>query len=158
MASFHSTKAKIMKKNIILDIVIALTMFLFLYAASSKVMEYDEFRVQLSRSPMTSRFYNELAFLVPAVEIAICFLLAIPKTKLIGLYASFCLMYAFTAYIAIMMIFSPTLPCSCGGILSRMGWGAHLVFNISFTLLCGAGVIIEVSKKQVITTSTVSLT
>jgi hypothetical protein len=148
-----------MKKNIILDIIVALTMFLFLYAASSKVLEYDEFRVQLSRSPMTARFYNELTFLVPAVEIAICLLLAIPKTKLMGLYASFCLMYAFTAYIAIMMIFSPTLPCSCGGILSRMEWGDHLVFNIVFVLLCYAGVILEASKKrQVISTSTISLT
>lgn len=147
-----------MKKNTITEIIVALTMFLFIYAATSKIMEFNVFVVQLSRSPMTSKFSNELAFLVPAVELLACILMASSKYRLIGLYVSFSLMYAFTAYISIMMLFSPTLPCSCGGILSRMEWGEHLLFNIAFVLICYVGVILEATKKQSIHAPTISLT
>jgi hypothetical protein len=135
-----------MKRDLIIDIIVAATMFLMLYAATAKLMEYNVFKAQLGRSPMTMYFAPYLAFLVPGIEILTALLLAIPKTRLIGLYTSFLLMYAFTAYISIMLLFSPSLPCSCGGVLAHLEWGEHLVFNIGFTLLGAMGILLQVKK------------
>jgi len=51
------------------------------------------------------------------------------------LYYAFVLMTVFTLYIAYMLLFTPKLPCSCGGVLQQMTWKQHLLFNIGFTLL-----------------------
>lgn len=118
-----------MKRSTIIDTIVSLTMFLFMYAAASKLMEFGEFRAQLSRSPMTTDIASYLSLFVPGVEIIATVLLAIKQTKLIGLYLSLCIMYAFSAYIAIMLIYSPYLPCSCGGILNHLEWHHHLIFN-----------------------------
>jgi uncharacterized membrane protein YphA (DoxX/SURF4 family) len=135
-----------MKRKTAIEIIVALVMFLFLYATSSKLMEYKVFEAQLGRSPMTTRIAGYLAWLVPGTEIIISALLAIPRARLLGLYASFSLMSAFTAYISIMLMFSPSLPCSCGGVLSHMEWNEHLMFNIGVTVLCGVGVLLQVRE------------
>src|SRR5690606_23761035 len=44
-------------------------------------------------------------------------------------------MTAFTVYIYLILNYSPFVPCSCGGILEKMGWTEHLWFNIIITLL-----------------------
>lgn len=118
--------------------------FLFIYAAASKLMEYDVFVAQIGKSPMITDYANNLAWFVPVSEVVISILLFIPATRLIGLYASFSIMYAFSAYIAIMLLFSPYVPCSCGGILSHMEWSEHLIFNIAVTFLCVIGVVLQI--------------
>ncbi|MEJ0031509.1 MAG: MauE/DoxX family redox-associated membrane protein [Bacteroidota bacterium] len=45
-------------------------------------------------------------------------------------------MVMFTAYIVVITRFSEYTPCSCGGVLEKMSWDQHLVFNIGF---CGVG-------------------
>jgi uncharacterized membrane protein YphA (DoxX/SURF4 family) len=124
-----------MTKAKVLDIIVFLFVTLFMYAAISKLTEYREFEAQISKSPLILEYSTWLAFMVPIVEILISLLLLIPRTQLVALYAAFSLMFLFTAYIAFMLVFSPYVPCSCGGILSRMGWEEHLVFNSIFTLL-----------------------
>jgi uncharacterized membrane protein YjjP (DUF1212 family) len=46
------------------------------------------------------------------------------------------------------MIFNKELPCSCGGIISLLSWGGHLVFNSVFILLAFAGVMLEKLNRQ----------
>lgn len=131
-----------MKKVNFLDIIVFLFMFLFLYAAITKLLEYDLFRAQIGKSPLITRYAGVLSWMVPAVELVVVVLLFIPRFQLAGLYASFSLMFAFTAYIGFILLFSPYVPCSCGGILSSMGWTEHLIFNAFFTLLSLAGIAI----------------
>src|SRR5690606_40838422 len=60
-------------------------------------------------------------------------------TRLWGLIGSLTLMLSFEAYIAWMKIMEiqtgMRLPCTCGGIVSQMGWTTHLYFNGIFILL-----------------------
>jgi hypothetical protein len=35
----------------------------------------------------------------------------------------------FTTYIILILNFSSFIPCSCGGILEKLGWTEHLIFN-----------------------------
>jgi hypothetical protein len=61
----------------------------------------------------------------------------------LGIYGAFGLMLIFTFYIAYMIGFAAQLPCSCGGVLKEMSWKQHLFFNIGFTLLSLAGILLQ---------------
>ena len=124
-----------MKKLNLLDMLIFLFVVLFLYAAVSKLLDYELFEAQIGKSPLIISYASWMAWLIPTLEIVIAFLLLIPRTQVIGLFAFFSLMLMFTLYILFILNFSPYVPCSCGGILSNMGWTEHLIFNIAFTIL-----------------------
>lgn len=123
-----------MKRTTIIEIIAALFILLFIYTASSKLLESAKFRITLSTSPLISDYAPLVARAVPTMEMVIALMLLIPKTRIIGLYASAGLMAIFTLYIGYMIVFTPKLPCSCGGVLKYMNWNQHLLFNIFFTL------------------------
>jgi uncharacterized membrane protein YphA (DoxX/SURF4 family) len=131
-----------MKKVNYLDIIIFLFVVLFVYAAVSKIIDFDLFKAQIGKSPLITRYSDFVAWMIPTVEIVIALCLLVTSLQLIALYASFSLMLLFTAYIAFILTFSPYVPCSCGGILSNMGWTAHLIFNIAFTILAVIGIVL----------------
>lgn len=143
-----------MKKINFRDVIVFMFMFLFIYAAVTKLLEYDLFKAQIGKSPLITRYASLFAWLVPLVELLVAAMLFFPRLQLLGLYGSFSLMFAFTGYIAFILTFSPYVPCSCGGILSSMGWTEHLIFNVGFTVLAVAGItlnVIEARKKKVLT-------
>src|SRR5690606_29091 len=108
---------------------------LFCYAAVSKLLDYENFQVQLAQSPLLTAYAGTVAWVVIAVELLIVLLLAFPATLRAGLYASYGLMVAFTVYIYLILNYSDFVPCSCGGILEKMGWTEHLIFNVATVLL-----------------------
>jgi hypothetical protein len=143
----------LMKKLNFLDVIVFLFMFLFIYAAVSKLVEYNLFRAQLGKSPLLTRYAGVFSWLVPGVELIVAGMLFIPRYQLAGLYGAFTLMLGFTGYIAFILTFSPYVPCSCGGVLGGMGWTEHLVFNAAFTTLAIAGIALYVrqdAKHQVV--------
>ncbi|HSZ33189.1 MAG TPA: MauE/DoxX family redox-associated membrane protein [Puia sp.] len=135
-------------KKYIPDIISFLFILLFVYAASSKLFDYQNFKAQLGRSPLLARFWNWI-WIVPTVEILIALLLPFQKTKLLGLYASFSLMTMFTAYIFAILQFSEFIPCSCGGVLSKMSWTEHMWFNIVFILLALSGILLKSKRSSI---------
>ena len=129
-------------KTIVVDTISILFIILFIYAATSKIFDYGNFKAQLGRSPLLARFWNWI-WIVPTIEILIAILLPMPRTRLLGLYASFSLMTMFTAYIIAILRFSEFIPCSCGGVLSHMSWTQHLWFNVAFVLFALTGIILQ---------------
>lgn len=119
---------------------------LFVYAAVSKIIDFQNFQSQLGQSPLLSAYAETISYSVLGFEILIAIFVAIQRTRFIALYAAFSLMVMFSAYIAIMLAYSSNLPCSCGGILDKMGWEEHLIFNVIVTFLAAAGVIASPSK------------
>jgi len=103
---------------------------LFIYAGISKVLDFENFQVQIAQSPVLTRYAGTISYAVIIGEILICILLFFERIRPIGLLASSVIMSAFTVYIFIILNYSEFVPCSCGGILERMGWTEHLVFNI----------------------------
>nr|WP_198999676.1 MauE/DoxX family redox-associated membrane protein [Flavobacterium sp. ASV13] len=122
-------------KNKIVEIICLLYILLFVYAAVSKILDFENFQVQLGQSPMLSAFAKWTAILVPTIEILLALLLCFKKTRKAGIFLSYNLMVAFTAYIYIILHYSSFVPCSCGGILEKLGWTEHLIFNIIFIVL-----------------------
>jgi uncharacterized membrane protein YphA (DoxX/SURF4 family) len=132
-----------MRRTIIVDIISFLFILLFVYAAISKVLEFDEFKLQLQRSPILTTVADLAAYVVPAAEIVISLMLMIPLLRFMGLLAGYLLMVSFTTYIVLVLKFSFYVPCSCGGVLESLGWSEHLVFNMSFVILGAAGVMLH---------------
>jgi len=98
--------------------------------------------VQLGQSPLLSAFAGVIVWIVPVLELLIALLLVFKSWRLIGLFAAFTLMVMFTAYIYIILNYSSFIPCSCGGILEKLGWTEHLFFNSVFIMLAAAGILI----------------
>lgn len=136
-------KISMSHKNTIVYIICLLSILLFLYAAVSKILDYENFQVQLAQSPLLSAFASYVAWGVAAVEILISILLLSERWRTIGLFAAFGLMVMFTAYIYIILNFSAFVPCSCGGVLEKMTWNQHLIFNIVFIVLSGTAALLQ---------------
>ena len=130
------------KKEWIIEIVSSLLVALFIYAAATKLMDYDKFRLQIGQSPVLTAFAGTIVWLVPAVEVATAMLLMTKRFRLAALYASFSLMVMFTAYIVVITRFSEYVPCSCGGVLEKLSWDEHLVFNVGFVMLAAISILI----------------
>jgi Methylamine utilisation protein MauE len=139
-----------MKKSLVVDLISCLLIMLFVYAAISKLNEFQKFQAELGQSPILTAFAKYLVWIVPTIEIIIALMLSINRFRLYGLYASFSMMVMFTTYIIEILNFSFFVPCSCGGILQRMTWKTHLIFNIAFTILALIGIILDQRQHQLI--------
>ncbi|WP_051227830.1 MauE/DoxX family redox-associated membrane protein [Gillisia sp. JM1] len=145
------------QKHWILEGITFLFILLFVYAAVSKLLTYEQFKAQLEQSPFLSSFADFLVWGVPATELLIATLLFWPKVKLEGLWSSFILMVIFTTYIIIVLNFSDSIPCSCGGVISSFSWTQHLIFNIGFIVLALFGIFLNPTINNEIVGSTKGL-
>ena len=137
-------KTSVSFKNTIVDIICLLYILLFVYAAVSKLIDFENFRVQLGQSPLLSTFAGLIAWIVPVLELFLALLISLKKWRIIGLFGALSLMIMFTTYIFIILNYSSFVPCSCGGILEKMGWKEHSLFNVVFIMLAAAGILILV--------------
>lgn len=135
-------------KPLLSEIISALLIILFVYASVSKIIAFDEFKLQLSKSPFITQFSTTLAWSLPVIEIAVSVLLVFPALRLLGFYMSLFLLSMFTSYLIAMLNFSYYIPCSCGGVLSGLTWNEHLWFNIFFLALTIGAILINNKKKR----------
>lgn len=119
-------------KNLVLEIICLLYVLLFVYAATSKLLDFQHFKIELGQSPLLSAFAEWFAVLVPSVELLICLLILVPRFRLLGLFGAYALMVMFTVYIFIILHYTSFVPCSCGGVLEKLGWKQHMIFNLVF--------------------------
>jgi uncharacterized membrane protein YphA (DoxX/SURF4 family) len=122
--------------------------FLFVYAATTKLIDFQKFKVQIGQSALLTDLSELIAWGIPASELTTSILLAIPSLRILGLYASLSLMVMFTTYIFAILNFSTDIPCSCGGVLEKLGWTEHLIFNLLFTMLSITGLALHFSNQE----------
>ncbi|MBE9598667.1 MauE/DoxX family redox-associated membrane protein [Pedobacter sp. MC2016-24] len=144
-----------MIRKTVVEVIAALLILLWVYAAVSKLIAYDSFRLQLSKSPLLTNFPGFVAVSIPMIELGISFTLVFTKWRLPGFYLSFILLITFSAYLVAILNFSYYIPCSCGGILKGMSWKTHIVFNLGYALLALIGILLT---KQVKDSSTLENT
>ncbi len=138
--SIHEAIEIMKTKNTIIDIICILLITLWIYTAMSKLMDFAVFKVQLSRQAFISGYATLFAWLLPLIELVAAMLLMFSITRKAGLLLSFSLMTVFTAYIG-MIAFGivEKTACSCGGVLSSLGFKEHFWFNLFFLALSGLG-------------------
>jgi len=140
--TFDSTLTDMKKLNkFLLPAICYLLILLWAYAASSKLMDFRMFELEMHRQVLFPFVKKLLAYLLPSAEIIIVFLLLFKSSYITGLYLSLIMLLAFTIYtgLAVVNAFGE-IPCSCGGILNKMGWRSHFIFNIIFLLLTAFGI------------------
>jgi hypothetical protein len=136
-----------MKTNYIQTTVVVLLCTLFIYAGIFKAMDYQLFLSDLSKSPLLVKYDKTL--LAPAVlgiEFLIVVLLSFTLTRKAGLFLSFFVMLLFTLYLSTLYFFYTNIPCSCGGILGKMPYPTHIIFNAVFTLMAATAILVNVKK------------
>lgn len=138
----------VIRKSLVYEVIASLFILLFVYAALSKIMDFEKFRVELGKSPVLNAFSGIVAVVIPVIEIIISIYLATKRYQLIAFYAAFMLMVVFSAYIVDILNFSSYVPCSCGGVLQNMSWPQHLVFNIGFIILSIIAILIYPNQNQ----------
>ncbi|MAU15390.1 MAG: hypothetical protein CMH46_07610 [Muricauda sp.] len=135
-------------KGTIVEAICLLYTVLFVYAGSSKLLGLGDFKAQLAQTGVLAPFAGWVAWFVPLVEILLAILLLTKAFRLAALYGALVLMALFTTYIAWMLRFSEHIPCSCGGVISSMGWKSHLVFNACWMVLALIGIVLMENKKS----------
>ncbi len=128
------------RKFLIVIAISYITAFLFIYAATSKIIDFENFQVQLGQSPMLSAFAKYISYAVPIFEVGFSLLLINSRSRMIGLICSYVLMIMFTAYIYIILNYSSFVPCSCGGLIENLSWKQHIIFNLIFVVLTAIGI------------------
>ncbi len=129
-----------MQKNTVIAAICFLLIMLFVYAGISKLANPGSFRFQLSNMDLINRMAGFLSLALPLAEILAALMLVVPQLRMYGLYTCFILLFVFTLYLAGMVTFKTSLPCSCGGIISKLSWKQHILFNGFFLLLAAAGI------------------
>ena len=114
---------------------------LFVYTSVSKLMHLDTFQLRVERMPYIAPYALVISWSVPFLELVIAGLLWFPRYRIMALYASFILLGLFTTYIIIVLKYSDSIPCSCGGVISTLGWKDHILLNISFMVLALLGIL-----------------
>ena len=111
---------------------------LFAYTAISKVLDYElfVFQMKLAPLPLMRTIAPVLGWFMPMLELGLCAGLMTSRFHLITLYGIICLLLVFEAYIGGMLLSGHHLPCTCGGIISKMNWKEHLLFNGVVIVLC----------------------
>jgi uncharacterized membrane protein YphA (DoxX/SURF4 family) len=147
-STFNIIITRTMNRKVGVEIISCIFILLFVYAGFAKLLNLQQFRIQIGQSPVLTSIAGITAWLVPLGEIAVSISLAITRFRMAGLLASFGLMVMFSAYIVSILQFGDNIPCSCGGVLESLGWTEHLVFNIVFTFLAAAGIFMESGRRQ----------
>jgi len=123
-----------MKKEILISCSTALFIFLFAYTALSKFLDYNLFVLQMRKAhlPVMRTIAPVLGWVVPALETVLVVGLFSRNFRLKALVSAVGLLLIFEIYIAGMLLANQHLPCTCGGIISKMSWKQHLIFNAVF--------------------------
>jgi len=136
--------------NILLTGLVSILILLWVYTASSKLTEYENFQKQLYNQTFNPDLAEILVWLIPAIEITTAILLAFSKTRLTGLVFSVLLMGIFTTYILLVLTdYYERTPCSCGGVLKEMGWQTHFWFNIFFLSIAILGTFLQLKLLKI---------
>ena len=133
-----------------INIFAALLILLWVYTAGSKLAELDLFRKQVFTNPIFAPWMRQwVLFLVPGLELVAGLLLLFPRTRKAGFMLSLILMIVFTVYIWLILagVFE-RIPCSCGGVLKAMRWNTHFIFNLFFTAVAAAGVMLTIKERR----------
>ncbi|HUZ58259.1 MAG TPA: MauE/DoxX family redox-associated membrane protein [Hanamia sp.] len=112
-----------------------LLILLFTYTGISKLSGHEQFEAQLSLQPHLAPISLFLSWILPVAELLTVLFILFERTLLLGLMSATFLMTAFTIYVAGMLLFRGSLPCSCGGVIAQMTWKEHLIFNFFFMCL-----------------------
>ncbi|TDW99818.1 MauE/DoxX family redox-associated membrane protein [Dinghuibacter silviterrae] len=135
-----------MKKHVLAEVFSCLLILLFVYTASSKLLDFSTFTVQLSHHVLLEHVFLLVAIGVVTSELLVSLLLLLPKTRRAGFWGSAILLAGFTIYLTVMVLTQQHLPCACGGVIRYMTWKQHILFNLMFLAFAVTGIALTINR------------
>lgn len=128
------------RKNLPTEAAAIVLALVFVYTAGSKWLDMAATLEAFLNQPFPKWMAMGLVYIIPSVEFVSGILLLVPKGRKIGFGIAVVLMGLFTGYVALVLtgIFG-RIPCSCGGIVSSLGWSEHLVLNVALLTVAFVG-------------------
>lgn len=128
------------RKNLPTEAAAILLALVFVYTAGSKWLDMPATREAFLNQPLPKWMATALVYIIPSAEFVCGILLLVPGKRKIGFCIAVVLMGLFTGYVALVLtgIFG-RIPCSCGGIVSTLGWSEHLVLNVALLTVAFVG-------------------
>jgi len=118
------------------EIIAHMLAFLYTYTAVSKWYDWEATRISMTNQVFPEWLSTILLYSLPPAELALAILLVGRRTVGPALWISFGLLTVFTGYISLVLMgVFDRVPCSCGGVVSALGWEEHLFFNLFFLLV-----------------------
>lgn len=137
------------RRQLVLELIACLLIMLFLYASISKFLDFDRHVHDMYNQPLPHFMRPFLVWGVPFLEIAISIALIFERSRLAGFYSSLVLMGLFTLYTSTVLLhFFRYVPCSCGGVIRKLSWSQHMVFNLFFVGLALTGIILQRKRSK----------
>lgn len=136
-------------KNSILQVIRLILIGLYSYVAFNKWFAFGRFMHDMYNQPFARWLADLLIGGLPLLELAVAVLLLFPRLVIWGFGLSVLLMGAFTLYVrAVLLHLFDRVPCACGGFLSGLGWGQHLVVNLVLLAVSVAGWYLHKNRKM----------
>ncbi|UOE52563.1 hypothetical protein MTO98_15915 [Mucilaginibacter sp. SMC90] len=140
-----------MKRSDLPDLISFLLILMFSYAAISKLSDIDTYKLEMIRQPFPGWSINTLIIIIPLAELTTVISLLFKITRTFGYYSATVLMLIFTGYVGLAMTGAfGKVPCSCGGIISKLNWQQHFIFNLLFLSVSIYGLLIDLKERRFI--------
>lgn len=107
---------------------------LFTYAAVSKLMDFENFRVQLAQSPLLGTYPDVMAYTIITVLLLTVLLLCFRESKTAGLYTTLIFASLSMLYIGMMLINKDNLPCTCIAFFEKLSWKSNFWFSTGLSV------------------------
>ncbi|MFC0261398.1 MauE/DoxX family redox-associated membrane protein [Fontibacter flavus] len=122
----------------------AILSLIFMYSAFSKVIDWNGTRSALHNQVFPGWMAETLLFTLPVVELVTAILLLGRRSFKNGFVASTLLMVCFTVYVGWVMSGAfGRIPCTCGGLISELGWSEHLLLNLVLVVVSFLGLMLS---------------
>ncbi|MFB6456372.1 MauE/DoxX family redox-associated membrane protein [Chitinophaga sp. Hz27] len=141
-----------MKLNrVLIESIIFLYVLVFFYAGLTKLLNHEQTYRQMFNQPFDTRYAGFMSWFIPCLELSLCVLVFLSRTRKIGLWGSTLLMCTFTVYVGIIWFGRSMfkVPCSCGGLIATLDWPQHFWFNLTLSLLGFIAIILHYRTNKV---------
>lgn len=144
---FYQSRINALKMKALETIPAMVLILVWTYTGLDKLIRWDETWNAFHNQTFPPNLAEILSYAVPGVELLIALLLLFSVTRWSGFLSSILLLTIFNTYVGLIWVGAfPRVPCSCAGLIDRLGWSTHFWLNC-FLILVGMAGLLSGSKK-----------
>ena len=137
-----------MKARTFIEVIASLLIVLFLYAATTQVVSHPTFQSQINRSLSNAALSGIIAWLIPAIQLTMVFLLGRPATRLPAFSCSLAIVSCYTVYLVMMLPGAYKSYCNCGELWREARLEINILVNVAIILLAATAIVLTGRFKE----------
>lgn len=137
-----------MKARTVIEVIASLLIVLFLYAAATQVVSHPAFQSQINRNLSNAALSGIIAWLIPAIQLAMVLLLWRPATRLAAFSCAMAIVSCYTVYLIMMLPAAYKSFCNCGELWRQARLEVNILVNLAIILLAATAIILTGRFKE----------